>query len=244
MVIEQLSRLKQSFFRISELKQIPGDVLALAQSGIDFDELASQMNFPFDNAHLLYGIAKLVRRIGPNIDSYDVVISDEVSGRLLSLLLTRLINGRHHAENTSGINTYFLVKNEYDESKQYVLPVNLKKGLLVTEVVGTGRSIRILGNMLSNSNIELDIACLSFDNIYGRSFPDSKLYYVDKNQTGNLLHSSLIPTGVMKSSSESLFHPVLSTRHKREDVINARHDIVKLAEEFAVLLPPLPSVKA
>lgn len=240
MAIEQLSRLKQSFSRIGELKYSGRDVVAIARSGIDFDELASQMHPPFDNIYLLYGIAKLLRRIGPNIDSYDVVISDEVSSRLLSLLLSRIINNRRHAENITGLNTYFLVKNEYDETEQYALPDNLKKGLLVTELIASGRSMRILRNMLSSSNIELDIACLSFGLDSIAPFSGSKLFYVDKHLSGNLLHGGLVPTGVMKPSGESLFHPVLSTRHKRDEVINARYDIVQLAEEFAVLLPPLP----
>ena len=227
MAIEQLSRLKQLFSRIGELQYSARDVVAIARSGIDFDELASQMHPPFDNIHLLYGIAKLLRQIGPNIDTYDVVISDEVSGRLLSLLLSRLINNRRHVKNNTGIRTYFLVKNGNDESKQYVLPDNLKKGLLVTELVGTGKSIRILRNMLSSSNIELDVACLSFGNF-----------------NGNFLHSKLIPTGVTKTFCEGLFHPVLSSRHNREDVVNARRDIAQLAEKFAILLPSVPSVKS
>jgi len=246
MAIERLSRLRQSFSRIGELKQSISvrDVVTILRSGIDFDELASQMHYPFDNVHLLYGIAKLVSRVGHNIDSYDVVISDEVSGRLLSLFLSRIINNRRHAQNTRSIRTYFLVKNEYDETEQYVLPDNLKKGLLVTEVVASGRSMRILRNMLSNSNIELDMACLSFGVDSIASFTGSKIFYVDKHQSGNLLHGSLVPTGVIKPSGENLLHPVRSTRYKREDVINARHDIFQLAEKFAILLPPLPPVKS
>jgi hypothetical protein len=167
---------------------------------------------------------ELVKQLKENIDrgAYDTLISDEVGGRVPTLLIREIIR---QVRPGIKMQTYFVNGGQYlyNEERRSVLKkhlesilVNTKKALLVTQYVSSGGSIRVLASMVRGAGVEnLDCATLfvgrthdTIGNVFGELV--NNVYYGNKelkDSQGLMLedeHEHL--SGVAKDYS--LPHPI------------------------------------
>ena len=109
-------------------------------------------------------LARLVLELRERIPQYDTVLSDDASGRLLSLLIRKIINKTRD----SNVPIYFLAGGrDIPLERKKAIKVFLKnkkdklgRVLLITEYLDTGESMKNLTQLLRKENIVFDVASL------------------------------------------------------------------------------------
>jgi hypothetical protein len=231
---------------------------------IDFDQLAPRMQSDFfQDKTVLESLSRLVVKLKERIYQYDAVISDEVSARLITLLIDKTfdLRGKH-------IPTYFVTGGHVekylleDELLKYYQEVNnffkrkIKSGqkvLLVTEYIKSGEGLNFLIESLQRNDIDLDIATLGlyYPETHYSNIP-AKIIYGEVDDSGKGVGERLHDeekhlAGVFKDSSDAyknLAHPKTlvsagidttpETKKQHYDSINqVRKDINLLAKELA-----------
>ncbi|MCK4968751.1 MAG: hypothetical protein KAS12_06880, partial [Candidatus Aenigmarchaeota archaeon] len=86
---------------------------------INFDQLVDKMKtMLFKKKELIRSLARLVLELKERITDYDTILSDDSSGRLVSLLLRKIINKQREKSGKKGIKTYFLTAGRVLETKK------------------------------------------------------------------------------------------------------------------------------
>lgn len=197
---------------------------------------------------------EMVKRMKAKIDhgDYDILISDDASGRIPTLMLRKIINERNkvlHPEQSvkeREIKTVFIsggispANNEVLQKAFEDLKPEVKKAaLLVTEYMSTGESIARIAGLLEKAELSFDIASLTArGNFYDylRAFPDvvgnHNLFIGDDtaHYPGKIWARSDL-SGVKKVIKE--VHPVIFfDRETGQEKINkVREDINTLANQ-------------
>lgn len=129
-------------------------------------------NFP-EIAGLKEGMANLVQKLQANIDNgkYDALVSDEVGGRIPTLILREIIKARRPE---SKINTYFIASGktyfpqhgseDYNKLIQYIRDITEGDNnvLLVTQYVHSGKTLAKLAGALQEAGVShVDAAVLN-----------------------------------------------------------------------------------
>lgn len=110
-------------------------------------------------------VLPLIEKLKENIDKneYDVLIGDDASGRIPTLILRGIINERNSG---SKIKTKFVAGGqlrssaELKETVRRIKPEIAKKALVVTEYISSGKSMDQLSKILKELEIPFDIATL------------------------------------------------------------------------------------
>lgn len=108
------------------------------------------------------------------IPHYDTIISDDVSGRLVSLFLREVINKEKIEINEQPVQTYFIAgvsscyEDDFNKAKVKKIEEfislkfpSIKKALLVTEFIATGNTLNPIVKNLEKQDISFDIASVS-----------------------------------------------------------------------------------
>src|SRR3989344_143296 len=118
---------------------------------------------------LAFDMFKLARGLKERALTYDTIVSDDASGRLVSLFIKKVFDGLRKKQNQPPIKTNFIasgrfisenklnaINNFLDKNKN-----NLGKVLLVTEYIETGNSIAKIIETLNSLQIDFDLAALT-----------------------------------------------------------------------------------
>lgn len=186
----------------------------------------------FDAPETRGAMTSLVEKLKSKLENpeqiYDTLLSDEASGRLVTLFLRNIINkqrekfdkepaktffiagggrsknfsiagSRHWSEDAEARTADFIAKNK----------AKFNKTLLITEYIVTGHSIKTLSEILDKQGIQHDIATVSIE--YKNSLKDDKpsiykkLYFGSIGGTGLIFYRRSYDTGVEKLESSGPF---------------------------------------
>jgi len=114
----------------------------------------------------------LVKKLKEGIDKgeYDMLIGDDASGRIPTLVLRGILNSRKRKLNPelkcvdSEIKTRFVAGGQLENEKELevafdkIKSENFKKALIVTEYISSGKSMERIAKVLNDFKIPFDIA--------------------------------------------------------------------------------------
>jgi hypothetical protein len=194
----------------------------------------------FKDLDLLEAIVKLVNKLKGHLETYDVVLSDDASGRLISLLLRKVINEARRKTGLKEAQTYFLASGRHDSEEIYenikefieIKKPTFKKALLVTEYISSGQSILTLIEKIKKTGIDFDVATIStYGNLgnYPSDLTDRLFAGEITSGIGQELFRNSNATGV-KKGLETSAHPVKRSSYSAVTVMEAREDIDKIAK--------------
>jgi hypothetical protein len=133
-----------------------------------FGKIVEGLKHPFSERPTAEAFYSLCVKMKERFDSYDSVLSDDPSGRLVALVFRQIINNRREDLGKEPVTMYSLpggrmvdqaaLKKEIGAS---LADQSLKKPLLVTEFIDTGRTIAELLGILEGMGIEPDVASVS-----------------------------------------------------------------------------------
>lgn len=116
---------------------------------------------------VVWQMYELVKKIAPHADQYDSIISDDASGRLVSLFLKKVLDTLR-SKGSLPLKLKFIVgdKNDPDRSlriKKFLVKnkENLGKVLLSTDFISGGETIKDFINALESSGVPFDLATLT-----------------------------------------------------------------------------------
>ncbi len=202
---------------------------------------------------------KLVEKLKPDIDAgtYDVIIGDDVSGRIPALALRSVFAERMRKlhpnlspeADRDMLKTYFVaggrITSNTDALSDFFRKINpevKRKALLVTEYIATGNSIARLGTLLENEHIPFDIVTIigfRMDKNDFRTRPVKKFFARHKIFYGRDTDGPNPPaifgkhhlSGVKKIDGQLGAHVVPYFSSAPPDLIQSREDIKKLSDE-------------
>ena len=201
---------------------------------------------------LFRSLARLVIELEDEIQNYDTLLSDDASGRRVTLFFKELINKKREALGKSRVQTYFLanrgVRNrqaieEFIRQKKS----SIHKALLVTEHISTGQSINGLAEAIGKEHVDFDVAAVSISQRLGEYYHKigdwiKRLRYGTRgDMAGLILYNQPSMAGVTKNKGyedkgAGSAHPTKYEKPDRELMKRARHDMKLMAEEISKLI--------
>jgi len=187
----------------------------------DIMKLAEKVEPPFNHLSI-EALARLVIKLERDLPTYDTILSDDVSGRLPSLLLRKIIDKVRSKNNLGPVKTYFLAAGRYAKSekresiKKFLTDKRnaIGKALLVTEYIQSGEGIAWVMNSLQEAEINFDVASVSSsleNEFYIKEFGDifKKLRYGQRGDAGLSFYGMTARRvgGVAKDPSNPSPHP-------------------------------------
>ncbi|PJE51118.1 MAG: hypothetical protein COV29_02490 [Candidatus Yanofskybacteria bacterium CG10_big_fil_rev_8_21_14_0_10_36_16] len=198
-------------------------------------------------APTLFVLAKKIIQSGK---TYDFILSDDASGRLVSLFIKRLIDRFQMGKGLSKTDIRFVSGGRHGNTETFCKIKELVKKiapthvLLVTECIDTGRSILILSNILRELNLDFDIATVSgsedsMSNISSLLEQTSKRLYFGSEGWAGSTFQGYSGSGVIKYGDSLFPRKIITRQHmpnyrrKAQSCVNrARKDIALLAERI------------
>ncbi len=210
----------------------------------DIEELAKSVRDPFKPSSIK-ALARLVIKIESDLPSYDTVLSDEASGRLPSLFLSKIINNARLKNGQDSLQTYFITAGRYQDPekakavKDFLASKKDKigKALVVTEYICTGAVIQGLVEAMKRLGINFDVAAVSI-NEENDIIKNNHIRYGTIQSEGSLGTSGGLgfyrhfASGVIKDNTDPSPHLEARYPYDRGDINRARKDIDFLAKEF------------
>lgn len=198
--------------------------------------------------------ARLVFELEEQLPNYDTIISDDVSGRLVSIFLREIINKKKKELGKEQVQTYFISGGRHDNEKIYDAigefiskkRSSIGRALLVTEFIGSGESINSVVNILEKQNVDFDVASLSVSDYFLEKGKDEekfndltkRLRYGMKNDAGMYFYGGC-STGFKKDIKGDSAHPIGIQDQdflQKEKNKQARKDMRLMAEEIYKLV--------
>lgn len=156
--------------------------------GKQIENIKGESNFelPFDVIEALneleIPIANLLRKLRPQIEKgeYNLIIGDDASGRIPTLILGEVIKRRYEQNELSAPMVRFIAgstglydtatkEHKVDLVKEYLSKVKDKMGdsaakkvLLITDTISEGKSMRVIMQALKENNLRADIVAIGF----------------------------------------------------------------------------------
>ncbi len=210
---------------------------------------ASPYESPIDPFNKKEGVvkaaARLVLELRDRLPHYETILSDDASGRLVSLLLKKIIDHKKEEMGKEKTEMFFLASGRHgsaaiDKSIRKFIGKKRKelgKTLLITEYIGTGKSIEKLTKTLEDKHIDFDIAALSIERLpqhYGDSEFPRHIYYGALGKQGLSFYDQENFGGVTKGEKGP--HPIKSGFAVKSDVERARKEIAVVADGLENLL--------
>jgi hypothetical protein len=208
----------------------------------DLEDLARNVSAPFNDESVLHTFSALACELAATLPDYDVVIGDDISGRLPAMVYWRMINRVRLAEGLPRAEMRFANGRSKSDFPPGFLPEATlgARALILTEYVFSGNSAMNLYEAAANqrSGNCIDVAALSSYEMFTlRRLPNMSRganFYRTPAGThfGACLHAHVQPgvkdsLGVVKSRKELFSHRDPSSDMKR--VRQARADVAKVA---------------
>jgi hypothetical protein len=189
--------------------------------------------------------ARLVLELRDRLPHYDTILSDDASGRLVSLLLKKIIDRKKEERGGEKTEMFFLASGRHgsaaiDRSIRKFIGKKKKelgKTLLVTEYIESGKSIEKLTKALEDKHIDFDIGTLSIERLpqhYGNVQFPQHVHYGALGKQGLSFYDQESFGGVTKGETGP--HPVKSGFIVQKDVERARKEVAIIADGLENLL--------
>lgn len=229
----------------------------IINSKVAIDEVLNELNKIAPNVLFaknrltLESVARLVLELREKFDNYDTIISDDTSGRLLSLFFKELIDKRKKEIEKPPVEIYFVATSANAGGTTPALESfigkkqkTLGKTLVLTEYISSGQTMEIVTDILERHGVDFDIAAVSltreaetYEHGAWRMLKHL-IYGKESSSVGISFHDKPTYAGVQKGEKTSL-HPRLtnhSSDESREHVKLARQQLKRAAELLAPLL--------
>ena len=216
---------------------------------IDIKTLVDKLEIEFQKPlAVVEALARLVLELKDELPNYDTILSDEVSGRIPSLLLGNILEKVREREGKKEPNTYFISAGRHADPRieSYVDKFIKKKKnkfgktLLVTEFIDTGNSIEKITNILTEQDVDFNIASVSISEKLREATKKTNLSKesIKKLRVGK--EESYIGLefyakefiGVEKTASSNNAYPVANIFRNQEKVNKVRKDMETVADEL------------
>lgn len=199
-------------------------------------------------------LARLVLELRDRLPDYGTILSDEVSGRIPSLIIRRLVKNAREKQGLDTPRSDFIIggyprggwsrEKQNDIVGEYLTEnsENMKERgrvALVTEYIDSGASISPIVKKIEDLGIDFDLISVSVNRNLS-SYEDviqRHLIYGEKGNAG-IVFWGKSASGVKKSERDSP-HPVVADRdssRSRIEVQKARENAVKISSELQELL--------
>jgi len=180
----------------------------------------------------LKALVRLVVELKDNVPKYNTILSDEIGGRLPSLLLREIINKKRKKMGLPSADIYFLNVGKDKPSiikkaiQKFILEKKdtLGKVLVVSEFLVSGENVEMLTKPLEGIGVDFDVATVS---VSARKIEDldnsikHHLYYGDTSGVGEWLDDRE-PLGVQSSVySYNRKYPAHPEANRVDDYINS-----------------------
>lgn len=195
-------------------------------------------------------LARLLIELENELAQYDMIISDDASGRLPSMFFRRIINKKRQEAGLPEVDTFFVAggRHGWDEIKAEMVDFFKSKGkshgrtLLVTEYIESGRSINEIVKLLEAAGIDFDLASVSVasqDSISKSKKEEKK--FIDHLRYGGINDGGLYfyghaGVGVVKDQRKNYnskqIHPVKKTTVSQEEINVSRKNMNFLADSL------------
>ncbi|MCK4968502.1 MAG: hypothetical protein KAS12_05580 [Candidatus Aenigmarchaeota archaeon] len=226
-----------------------------AETEKTFELLQRELITPlFRGGEMLKTLVNLIDIIYSRKDksiNYDTILSDDASGRLVSLFVKKVIDKERKANQKKSINTYFIASGRYLTSqhkrtlKEFIKSKKAKLGktLLVTEYISSGRGMASLIKILKEVGVNFDLITLSVkNNPKYYKFVSLDLFrklkdngYASIGTVGLRLWNKYMYSGVIKDLTKDSPHPVVSDVRDSRRIKAVREDINLLVEKLSKL---------
>ncbi len=204
-----------------------------------FTLLAARLHYPLSERHLLAILFSLSERLASRVQDFSIIISDEASGRIPSLIFQEVLNRKRKQLDLSPLMISFLLggkvnKFQAEAVHDFVthppksLTDDLSRPLIVTEYMHSGDSMKNFLEAFYKNGIQPVVAAVSIDRRIAeyqslfskdedlqsghKSLEDVLLIGDDAKTSkayGAAFHGSPDVTGVIRSKSGKSAHPVL-----------------------------------
>lgn len=217
---------------------------------IDFDKLSRSItSWPLGDEEFLRSMARLALELKDDLPSYDTIISDELSGRLPTLILRKIIDKKRKEQgNTTPLTTFFLLGGgtRSPENQSAIAGFIRKKSksfgkvLLVTESISSGRSAEEFAELFNKNGIEYDVATVSIlkepeTSNYPHSVKSKVRYGIAGRNSTSVTHQP----GVVGATKRQGNYPHPSRKGEiifSKNVVKAREDIAVISEALYPLV--------
>lgn len=181
--------------------------------------------------------------------SYDLIVGDDASGRIPTLILRNVIKAIYHEKGLPIPYTAFVAGSRFihephipektDQITQHIKKIaewhdGNDRALIVTDTIGGGLSLKPLYDALRENNIEYDIATLSLAHM--PEMTDEVRERVERSMGGKLYFGQ---TGVPRiygrhdlAGVEKKLEDIFAHSHPTPSVKIARADVKKLSAEL------------
>ena len=201
----------------------------------------------------------LIKKLKDKIESgeYDTLISDDVGGRIPTLILREIMLGKGRYDNENKLNTFFLAGGRGDwqpdtkESEEFIsrriIPSMKKKALLITEYIDSGDSVAKFIKLFEKAGLKnFDVAAVVISQpeyAYKRQriiFPSHDLYAGEKGSVPSLyrvrgwtggVHKTVGGGKLLRSKNEWYEYRDKRLRQEAQKAVNkTREDAHTMAE--------------
>lgn len=237
-------------YDISEEEKLKKEIKDVSFNS-EIERLISEeiVSYRLGSRNVIESMAILALKLEKDLLNYDTIISDDASGRLVSLFLRELVDKKRKESGKPDVQTYFLSGGVEGISKkeEFLRDKKDKLGrvLLVTEYIVTGEHIGALAYLLEKLGVDFDLAALS--SAEPKKYGDKKIIFGSKGSVGIDLWNYPQVAGVY-TKVEGVKKHTLHPRHVRhiaeedphaavsfdqETINQARKDIKKIAQVVA-----------
>ncbi len=253
-VVDQVTNQERSATRAEELK-IQAESIIESNKGLyksTLKELSRQVKFPLNQPDLLDPMYLLCRKLIPRSEEFKVIVSDEGSGRLVSLLVKDLFDRRRLAP----IPITFILGGRMTPSQRKKVSEHfarhrseLDHALIVSEYLESGNSMAKFLADFRQQNLQATVATISAlesSEEYRQLFSEELIVGQLRSSSGLQLYREPDATGVEKRSAEGPFPDRIKDEAEsltkaekisiQRPINQARRDIALIAEVFDRLL--------
>jgi hypothetical protein len=207
-------------------------------------ELEERVHPPFNNNCVLPAFLDLAEQLDAGLASYDLVVGEDTSGRLTSLLYWRMINKRRHEQGLGAAAIRF-INGRFEGALPNSLPkasAHNARTLIVTEYVCSGGSARRVYGLVGRDRIpgSIDIAAAGSMRSSLALETGSTFYYAPKlgdYEIDNFLSGNVVIKGVSKFYARPYSHRAERLLFKSAKIAMAREDIRLIADALYAMLP-------
>ncbi len=216
--------------------------------------LADQLHHPLNSEALITALFSLSEQLVLQEKDFQILVGDESSGRLPSLLVKKLFDSVRRKRNSPPIPFIPLIggglRGEQKAALEDYIAQNrgkLQGALIVTEYIQSGESMHDTLNIFRRYDLHPTVAAISAAaerGAYLGLIPNKLVLGKDQSNVGVYLWSKARAAGVEKRTSAGP-HPVAlknrisdpdERREIQENINQSRRDIALIAEVFAQLL--------
>ena len=215
---------------------------------IDHEKLIGNLHRPFNGEYLIKTFEHLISELGPHMHEYDTIVGDDVSGRLLTLVIADLAGRKRKQMGLPPPQVFFInagsnvsKSNKSGETLPKIRDLIKKhtgenrKILIVTEWTSTGDSIAILANEFKKQNFMPDLCILdsAMNPASIGSLVDFKIFLgAVRSGAGGCFYFRPYLSGLYSADCTPIAEKRRLDNSEKAEIIQARQDMKLIAGEL------------